>query len=355
MSQIVTAKDIITKTYQAGWSKNYVEEKLSSALNINTGSMPSGRCINYSEITNENMTDIVLVNEFSKDYGSYYKNNQLVSINDIEIESSKYTLEIPIVYEIENNDNSCLYKHSFCYDFYSPEDNSVIIATAYSPNENLYSSSESIMKVQMPKIYRNETNNLIKLHYIGNKELNYCNISFHDGDMGIDEDITNNFPKEYSVVNDPYEDTLGQGITMRIEIGENEAPPADVIKRTINVDFTNNFDWAQSYYTEISFDGNNFMNLDGQSPSYVDSQDSEIKSFTIIFNEEEDNYLRNNKFYVRISTMDTVRFGTCYGKFSKASGITLSGIQTDTTCTFELSNWNINRGELNLTLDINEP
>lgn len=352
MSQIVTAKDIITKTYQAGWSKNYVEEKLSSALNINTGSMPSGRCINYSEITNENMTDIVLVNEFSEDYGSYYKNNQLVSINDIEIESSKYTLEIPIVYEIENNDNSCLYKRSFCYDFYSPEDNSVIIATAYSPNENLYSSSESIMKVQMPKIYRNETNNLIKLHYIGSKELINCNISFHDGDMGIDEDITNNFPKKYRVVNGPYEDTLGQGITMRIEIDENEN--TSTFTRTINVEFTNNFDWAQSYYTEISLDGNDFHHLDGQSPTYIGSQATETKSFTIISDNVENDYIKNYNFYVRIITNDTVRFGNCYGIFSKASAPPISVVETDTTCTFTIPKWNIDRGEVNLTLYINE-
>lgn len=353
MSQIVTAKDVITKTYQAGWSKNYVEEKLSSALNINTGSIPSGRCINYSEITNENMTDIVLVNEFSEDYGSYYENNQLVSINDIDIETSTYTLEIPIFYNIENNDNSCLYKHSFCYDFYSPEDNSVIIATAYSPNENLYSSSESIMNVQMPKIYRNEQDgNFFTVRYIGSKEFNSCNIYFENGDGDVNDAIGNY--AIFGLFMATYEETLGHGITMTIEIGENETPPADVIKRTINVEFINNFDWAQLYYTEISFDGNSFMNLDGQSPTYVGSQATETKSFTIIFNEEEDNYLRNNKFYVRISTMDTVRFGTCYGKFSKASGITLSGIQTDTTCIFELSNWNINRGELNLTLDINE-
>ena len=355
MSQIVTAKDIITKTYQAGWSKNYVEEKLSSALNINTGSIPSGRCINYSEITNENMTDIVLVNEFSKDYGTYYENNQLVSINDIDIENSKYTLEIPIVYEIVNSDNSCLYKHSFCYDFYSPEDNSIKIATAYSPNENLYSSSESIMNVQMPKIYRNEQDgNFFTVRYIGSKEFNSCNIWFENGDGDVNDAIGNY--ATFGLYMATYEETLGNGITMTIEIGENEAPPADVIKRTINVRFTNNFDEVQSYYTEISLDGNDFHHLDGQSPTYIGSQAGETKSFTIISNEEENNYLRNNNFYVRISTADTVRFGHCYGNFSKANASPIYVDDTDDTpCTYRIPKWNIDKGEVNLEVEIHEP
>ena len=157
-----------------------------------------------------------------------------------------------------------------------------------------------------------------------------------------------------------YEDTIANTTGIYIDALANKNcgsnPDSEKIyERTINVDFTNNFDWAQSYYTEISFDGNSFMNLDGQSPTYVGSQATEIKSFTFISDEGENDYLRNNKFYVRISTADTVEFGRCYGTFSKASGISLSGIETDTTCTFELPNWNIDKGELNLTLDINEP
>ena len=273
----------------------------------------------------------------------YYSTEEL---NDIIM---KLSCEKELKKGLRTYEKTIQFNHSDSkYDFYSPEDNSVIIATAYSPNENLYSSSESIMTVQMPKIYRNETNNLIKLYYIGSIELNYCNISFPDGEMGVDEDITNNFPREYSVVNDPYEDTLGQGITMRIQIGE--------FTRTINVRFTNNFDEVQSYYTEISLDGNDFHHLDGQSPTYIGSQGSETKSFTIISNEEENNYLRNNNFYVRISTMDTVRFGHCYGNFSKANASPIYVDKTDdTTCTFRIPKWNIDKGEVNLEVEIHEP
>jgi hypothetical protein len=364
MVKIANIDSILNGAQKMGWDNAYVEEQIFSSLDGNIS--PSeyeteiyDKCLNFRELSHDNMNNIVYLNDYSEYYGDYYEDNQLVSLSDVEFETSIINLDIPIRYKV--NGNSFVAENSFKFSFYKPgsdmseEDPMVIV---YSPNENLYSSTVTInkpVKINIPRALRYEHVDGFKIDYVGQRKLCSCNVSFVDGDAGTDDvEIADTNHETFYFYYATYEDTIANtnGIYIDALANKNCGSNPDgekIYTRTINVDFTNSMDEPIAYYVEYSFNGSTYNILDG-SPVIVPQQTSQNDSYLIQSKDQEHQKFNTQNLWVRIATTDTVSFdNNGYAKFSKLSASSTPGVKTDTTCTFNMKyKWTQSNGDLNI-------
>lgn len=364
MGKIANIDSILNGAQKMGWDNAYVEEQIFSSIdgNINPSEYEAeiyDKCLNFRELSHDNMKDIVYLNNYSEYYGDNYEDNQLVSLSDVEFERSIINLEIPIRYNVDGE--SFVAENSFKFSFYKPgtymsEVDPMVIV--YSPDENLYSSTVTInkpVKINIPRALQYEYVNGFKIDYVGQKKLCSCYVSFADGDTGTDDvEIADTNHETFYFYNGTYEDTIANtnGIYINALANKDCGSNPDVEKiytRTINVDFTNSMDEPIAYYVEYSFNDSTYYQLDG-SPVIVPQQTSQNNSYLIQSNETEHQKFNTQNVWVRIATMDTVSFDDS-GRaiFSKLSASSTPGVKTDTTCTFNMRNkWLQSHGDLNI-------
>lgn len=368
MGKIANVNSILNGAKRMGWDNAYVEEQLFASLD---GNIPPSeyeteiydKCLNFRELSHDNMNDIVYLNDYSEYYGDYYEDNQLVSLSDVEFESSNVNLEIPIRYNVDGN--SFVAKNSFRFSFYKPGeymDETEPMVTVYSPDENLYSSIITInkpVKINIPRNLQHEEVEGFKMDYIGSRALCSCLVSFYDNDAGQDDvEIADTNSETFYFYNGTYEDTIANsnGIYINAYIDKDcgSNPDAEeIFTRTINVEFTNNMDEPITYYVEYSLNGSTYYVLE-DSPVSVFAQFTQQDSYQIQSNETEHQAFNTQNVWVRIVTMDTIYFDdSCYAKFSKLSASMTSGSRTDTTCTFNMkSKWYQSSGDINIVVSI---
>ena len=369
MVKIANIDSILNGAQKMGWDNAYVEEQIFSSLD---GNIPPSeykteiydKCLNFRELSHDNMNKIVYLNDYSECYGDYYEDNQLVSLSDVEFETSIINLDIPIRYNVDGN--SFVAQNSFKFSFYKPgsdmseEDPMVIV---YSPDENLYSSTVTInkpVKINIPRYLQYEYVDGFEIDYVGQNKLCSCMVSFADGDTGTDDvEIADTNHETFEFYNGTYEDTIANTTGIYIEAYANKDcgsnPDSDKIyERTINVDFTNSRDEPITYYVEYSFDDLEYYDIKG-SPVIVGGQDSENNSYQIYSDGTEHQKFNTHYIYVRIRTTDSIRYTQSDAKFSKLSASLTNGRGDDTFCTFHMKDtWNQSHGDLNITITIND-
>lgn len=367
--KIANIDSILNGAKRMGWDNAYVEEQIFSSLDGNIS--PSeyeteiyDKCLNFRELSHDKMKDIVYLNNYSEYYGDYYEDNQLVSLSDVEFESSIINLDIPIRYKVIGN--SFVPKNSFKFSFYKPgsymnEDDPMVIV--YSPDENLYSSTVTInkpVKINIPRYLQYKYVDGFKIDYVGQNKLCSCMVSFADGDTGTDDvEIADTNHKTFYFYYGTYEDTIANTTGIYIDALANKNcgsnPDSEKIhERTINVNFTNSRDEPITYYVEYSFDGFNYNDING-SPIIVTEQDSENTSYQIKSNGTEHQKFNTQYVYVRIRTMESIRYTESNAKFSNLTASIIDGSSDDTFCTFHMKHtWNQSHGDLNITVTIND-
>lgn len=366
--KIANIDSILNGAKRMGWDNAYVEEQIFSSLDRNIS--PSeyeteiyDKCLNFRELSHDKMKDIVYLNNYSEYYGDNYEDNQLVSLSDVEFESSIINLDIPIRYNVDGN--SFVAKNSFKFSFYKPgsdmrEEGPMVIV--YSPDENLYSSTVTInkpVKINIPRYLQYEYVDGFKIDYIGERKLCGCKVSFADGDTGTDDvEIANTNPKTFYFYNGTYEDTIANTTGIYIKANANKDcgsnPDSDKIyERTINVVFTNSRDEPITYYVEYSFNDLVYYDIKG-SPVIVGAQLSENNSYQIYSDETEHQKFNTQYIYVRIRTMESIRYTVSYAKFSgEVSASLTNGSSDDTLCTFRMKYiWYQSQGDLNINVEI---
>lgn len=369
MGKIANIDSILNGAQKMGWDNAYVEEQIFSSIdgNINPSEYEAeiyDKCLNFRELSHDNMKDIVYLNNYSEYYGDNYEDNQLVSLSDVEFETSFINLDIPIRYNVDGN--SFVAKNSFKFSFYEPgtymsEVDPMVIV--YSPDKDLYSSTVTInkpVKINIPRHLRYEYVDGFKIDYIGQKKLCSCYVSFADGDTGTDDvEIADTNHETFYFYNGTYEDTIANSTGIYINALANKDcgsnPDSEKIyTRTINVDFTNSMDEEITYYVEYSFNGNDFTDLD-ESPVIVAPHSTRSDEYQIQSNETEHQKFNTHYVYARIRTIDSIRYVQSDAKFSKLSASMINGIEDDTLCTFHMEHtWNQSHGDLNIVVTITD-
>lgn len=356
MGQITTIKYIKDKCLENDWETSEITNILTGAVS----SYSEDKCPTYGELTKSSVQDLLTIPEYSEDLGVSYVSNQLVSINDIEFNSSRVNINIPIVLSCENSSTQqYITNNSFLINFYQPSDTVDYIKSASFPDENLYGQNESteIVNFKIRKSELSETPGF-KLTYNSNKKLKNARIEYYDGDVDQSETFSgNNFTLDASFLE--YLDFNGFNnnpiyIYAEVEAGSTTGTSSGTIIHNIVVRFTNSTSESVTYHVEYSSNNYNYK------PVYHGSNNDNSKIITpeatLITNwnvtqEMESTITASSGCYINIYIEDTVNIIDCSANFTGASsvqGITIT--KNENTAKIKIPKWYSSYG--NLYIDI---